>query len=82
VLNELEDLLTKYEDEVLENHRLLALDISLKATPAIWLGAHKETIKDWYQCKKLLHIRFGTKQGRNKMQRYDGQGTLVENLDN
>jgi hypothetical protein len=54
--------------------KLLALDISLKETPAIYCGAHKETIKDWYQCKRLLCIRFGAVQGSNKMQRYDGQG--------
>jgi hypothetical protein len=50
-LNELEEFLTKCEDEVLENQRLLALDIVLKATPARWWGVHKETIQDWYQCK-------------------------------
>jgi hypothetical protein len=52
--------LTNYEEEDLENQRLLAMDISLKETLAIWLGAHKETIQDWYQCKRLLGIRFGT----------------------
>jgi hypothetical protein len=50
-VNDLEEFLTRYEDEVLENHRLLALDIALKETPAIWWGVHKETVKDWYQCK-------------------------------
>ena len=40
-LNDLEEFLTKYEDGVLENHRLLALDISLKETPTIWWCAHK-----------------------------------------
>jgi hypothetical protein len=33
-LNDLETFLTQYEDEVLENQRLLALDLALKATPA------------------------------------------------
>jgi hypothetical protein len=47
-VNELEELLTRYKDEVLENQRLLALDITLKITPARWWGAHKETVKDWY----------------------------------
>jgi hypothetical protein len=61
-MNDLEELLTRYEDEVLENQRLLALDISLKATPKRWWGAHKETIKDWYQCKRLLRIRFGAEK--------------------
>jgi hypothetical protein len=80
-VNDLEEFLTKYEDEVLENQRLLSLDIALKATPARWWGAHKETIQDWYQCKRLLRIRFGTEQGRNKMQRYDGKGTPAEHLE-
>jgi hypothetical protein len=53
-VNDVEEFLEKYEDEVLENERLLALDISLKATPARWWGAHKETIQVWYQCKRIL----------------------------
>jgi hypothetical protein len=43
--------LKKYEEEVLENQRLLSLDMALKATPAIWWGVQKETIQDWYQFK-------------------------------
>jgi hypothetical protein len=38
--------LTNYEEEVLEYHRLLAMDISLKETLAIWWGVHKEIIQD------------------------------------
>jgi hypothetical protein len=34
--NNLEECLTKFELEVLENHRLLVLDMALKATPARW----------------------------------------------
>jgi hypothetical protein len=45
-LNYLEKFLTQYEDEVLENQRLLSLDLSLKSRPARWWGAHKETITD------------------------------------
>jgi hypothetical protein len=33
-INDLETFLAQYEDEVLENQRLLTLDIALKATPA------------------------------------------------
>jgi hypothetical protein len=47
-INDLEEFLMKYEKEVSYNQRLLALYIELKATPAIWWGAHKETIKDGY----------------------------------
>jgi hypothetical protein len=61
-INDLETFLTQYEEAVLGNQRLLTLDLSLKATPARWWGAHKETIIDWYQCKWLLRIRFDTKQ--------------------
>jgi hypothetical protein len=50
-VNELEEFLTCYEDEVLDNQELLALDIALKATPTRWWGAHKETVKEWHQCK-------------------------------
>jgi hypothetical protein len=76
-LNDLEEFLTNYEEEVLENQRLLSLDISLKETPARWWGMHKETIQDWYQCKRLLCIRFvqnrGTIHCRNMM---DEEGQL------
>jgi hypothetical protein len=54
----LETFLTQYKDEVLENQRLLALDLTLKATPARWWGTHKEIITNCYQCKQLLHITF------------------------
>ena len=80
-VNDLEAFLTQYEDEMLENQRLLALDIALKATPARLWGTHKETIKDWYQCKRLLRIRFSVEQKNNKQQKYDGQGAPVEHLE-
>jgi hypothetical protein len=80
-VNDLELFLAQYEDEVLEEQIILALDIVLKATPARWWSAHKETITDWYQCKWLLHIRFGAEQRRNQQQKYDGQGELVEYLE-
>jgi hypothetical protein len=57
-LNDLETFVAQYEDEALENQRLLALDLELKATPAIWWGTHKDIITKWYQCKQLLCIRF------------------------
>jgi hypothetical protein len=64
-INDFEEFLTRYEDEVSDSQRLLSLYITLKDTPGRWWGAHKEKIKDWYQCKRLLCIRFGTKQRRN-----------------
>jgi hypothetical protein len=80
-VNDPELFLTRYEDEVLENQRLLALDVALKATPARWWGAHKKTIKDWYQCKWLLCIRFGAEQRSNQQQKYNGKGAPAEHLD-
>ena len=66
---------------MLENQRLLALDIALKATPARWWGTHKETIMNWYQCKQLLRIRFGVEHKRNKQHKYDGQGAPTEHVE-
>ena len=57
------------------------MDITLKETLARWWGAHKDIFKDWYQCKRLLHIKFGAEEGTNQLQRYDGQGTLEEHLE-
>jgi hypothetical protein len=45
------------------------------------VGAHKETIIDWYQCKRLLHIRFNVEHKNNKKQRYGGQGAPAEHLE-
>jgi hypothetical protein len=70
-LNDLEELLTNYDEQVLENHRLLSLDISLKETFGIWWGIHKEIIQYWYRHKRLLHIRFGIEQGITTLQKYD-----------
>jgi hypothetical protein len=80
-VNELEEFLTIYEHEVLENQSLLSLDITLKATPTRWWGVHKETVKDWYQCKRLLHVSFNAELTSNEMKRYDGQGTLAEHME-
>jgi hypothetical protein len=78
----LEEFLTRYEEEVSDSQRLLALDITLKATPARWWGTPKETIKHWYQCKRLLLIKFGTeqKEDRNLEIQWTGgtNGTLGE----
>jgi len=81
-VNDLEEFLIRYEDEMLPNQRLLDLDIALKETPAIWWGAHKETVKDWYQCKRLLGISFSKEKKRRMMQRYDGKGSPLKHLEN
>ena len=78
--NDLEEFLTKFELEFFESHRLPVLDISLKATPACWWGTHKENIHDWYQCKILLHIRFGAEHENTYMEKYDGIGQPKKNI--
>ena len=30
----------------------------MKATPARWLGTHKQSISEWPQCRRLLEVRF------------------------
>jgi hypothetical protein len=71
----------RYEEEVSDNQRLLSLDIALKATPARWWGVHKQNIQDWYQCKRLLRIRFGAEQKRSATQKYNGHGTPAKHLE-
>jgi hypothetical protein len=66
---------------VLPNQRLLSLDIELKETPTRWWGAHKGTVKDWYQCNRLLHIRFDVEKKRRMMKRYDGHGSPLEKME-
>jgi hypothetical protein len=72
--NDLEEFLMKFELEVVENQRLPVLYIALKATHARWWGTHKENINNWYQCKRLLRIRFGTEQEERYVEKYDGMG--------
>jgi hypothetical protein len=60
---------------VLGNQRLLALDIALKDTPARWWGEHKEKIKDWYQCKRLLAQKKEATNNISKMDKGHQQNT-------
>jgi hypothetical protein len=59
-LNDISYFVKEFELKILEKKRLLALDIVLKATLAIWWVAHKEAIEDWKQCRGLMQVRFGT----------------------
>jgi hypothetical protein len=71
----------KFELEVVENKILPVLDISLKDTPTQWWGTHKENINNWYQCKRLMRNRFGTKQENRYMEKYDGIWKSREHVD-
>jgi hypothetical protein len=53
-LNHLETFLLEFEDFVLVQQILLALDEALKATPTRWQGTHKKNIADWVQCRTLM----------------------------
>jgi hypothetical protein len=57
-LNHLEDFLLEFEEIVLVQQRLLALDESLKATPTKWWGTHKNNIADWMQYHTLMTMCF------------------------
>jgi len=49
-LGDINTFLNDYEEHVLENQRLLALDIALKSTRVIWWNAHKKNIRGWKKC--------------------------------
>jgi hypothetical protein len=51
---------------------LLALDVSLKATLSRCWVAHREGIKDWSQCNRLMQVRFGSEE-ENIVQKYTGE---------
>ena len=73
-LNDLEEFLMKFELEVVESLILPILYIEMKATPSCWWGAQKENINNSFQCKRLLHLRFGIERGSNTILKYDGKG--------
>lgn len=54
----LDTFLTDYKEQVPENQRFSALDITLRATHARWWGTHKKNIGDWEVCRRLMWIRF------------------------
>jgi hypothetical protein len=80
-INELEEFLMRYEEEVSNNQIFLSLDIALKATSGRWWGANKQNIQDWYQCKRLLHIRFSAEQKRRASHKYNGHRTPTKHLE-
>ena len=50
--------LTEFEEKITEHQCLSSLDFVLKATPARWWVAHKESISEWPQCRRSVEIRF------------------------
>ena len=80
-MNDLEEVLMKFEFEIVESQRSPVLYISLKATPTHWWGTHMDKINNWFQCKRLLCIRCGAKQGHKYQGIYDGIGQHKEHVD-
>ena len=56
---QVKEFLVEYEIQVPSFQRLKALDVALRATPAIWWATHKQNIATWETCQRLLMIRFG-----------------------
>jgi len=57
-LGDVEILFLEFKGLIVEPQILLALDVALRDTPAIWWVAHKVSIQNWIQCKRLMQIRF------------------------
>jgi hypothetical protein len=44
-------------------------------------GIHKEKIHNWYQCKRLLRIRFDEEQEDRYVEKFDGMGQPREHVE-
>lgn len=55
----MESFFIKFEGLAMEPQRLSALDVALRATPARWWTAHKISINNWGQCRRLMTVKFG-----------------------
>ena len=80
ILDNLDTLLTEFEDKVLEPQWLLSLDVALKATSTRWWDVHKQAILEWPQCRRLLEIRFY--DNISYVNKYIGLTSPVNHLDN
>ena len=78
-LTDLVTFLNEFEEPFIELQRLSALDHSLKVTPARWWVAHKNSITDGPQCRRLMEVRFGEEVTFTN-HKYSGQMNLVEHL--
>ena len=58
-LPNLPTFLNEYEGLVMESQCLSALDHAIKSMLIRWWGAHKKSITNWPQCRRLMEVRFG-----------------------
>jgi hypothetical protein len=63
--------------QILEKTILSALDVALKETPVRCWDTHKEGIGDWKHCKRMIHIKFGTKEVTHKC---TGMSSLTDHV--
>ena len=60
-LKDVDIFVREFELQIPYQHRLLALYIELKTTPARWWDVNKHRIENWHQCRRLLQVRFRIK---------------------
>jgi len=66
--------------QVPEPKRLLELDVVLKVTPTEWWVAHREGMKYWSHCSRLMQIRFGTEE-ENIVHKYTGESDPMDHVE-
>jgi hypothetical protein len=79
-LTDISMFLKAFESQVPKQQRMLALDVVLKATLATWWDAHREGIKYWPQCSKLMQLRFGTEE-EDIAQMYIGESDPIGHVE-
>lgn len=78
-LGNINTFIEEYEEHVPQCQRLLAMDITLRATLARWWGTHKKNIGTWQECRRLIWIRF-VHVGTQLVDKYDGQTDPREHI--
>ena len=56
--SELNILFLNMEEKVLEDQRIMVLDVAFQNTPAIWWDNHKSLLRTWDELKKAIKYRF------------------------
>ena len=71
-LEDVNEFLQQFEQEIPHEQRMEAIDLAVKATPARWWHAHKEHIASWDDFKRLMAIRFSNNK-EPLQQKYTGE---------
>lgn len=59
-LDDVNIFLDHFERDILEEHRLEALDLALRAMPTRWWGTRKDNIANWKEYRRLMRLRYGS----------------------